>query len=290
MLYLELLKETLSVVVISILATLVLYILMCWILSKFNKYNVKNFAFIFCSFLFIPFMLYELSLFFAGNKVERTLVEPARKYAQTIAYGVDTYTSVVSETVNKAVDSFVSKKVEEVKDKMGDEIENIIVDANDTLTKIVDNTQLFLSDSLRINADVVGMSINCAIDSLSSNTINAAVSKIGDIVDCTAGVIKESTAGAVSETMNLIPANLVSKLKEKFPALSIFLTEQGINGDTCEEIINSVFNKMTDAINSFKISRILTLLKYTIFFVLLSLFCGWRKTKRKQRQMARDIS
>lgn len=231
MLYWDLLIETLSVVVISILITLVIYIFMCWILSRFNKYNVKNFAFIFCSFLFIPFMFYELSLFFACNKVESSLVEPARKYAQSIAYNVDTYTSGISKAVNKTVDNFVSKKAEEVKDEIGDEI-----------------------------------------------------------VDCTVGLIKESTTGVVSETMNLMPTNLVSELKEKFPALSIFLTDQDINGDTCEEIINSIFNKVTNAIDSFKITRILTLLKYTIFFVLLSLFCGWRKTKRKQKKMDRDIS
>jgi hypothetical protein len=81
-----------------------------------------------------------------------------------------------------------------------------------------------------------------------------------------------------------LPTNIVGELKNKFPSLSLFLTDKGIDGDTGEEIVASMFNKVTLAITQFKHSRILSLLKCILIFAALSLLSGWCKQKRISRK------
>ncbi|MBR5332802.1 MAG: hypothetical protein IKV32_05875 [Muribaculaceae bacterium] len=194
MLYLELLRGTLSVIIFSIFITLVIYFFVLWGLKKINKYNVRNFWFIICSIIFIPFLFFELSLYFAGSKVEENFVSPAHEYARSLAEKVDIYTSTAANTVNGTVDNFTSSKEE------------------------------------------------------------------------------------------LLPTNIVSELKKKYPKLSIFLTDKGINGDSSEDIITSIFGKVEDAITNFKLQRVFAIVKFAIVFIGFSLFFGWRKKKRKEKK------
>ena len=105
-----------------------------------------------------------------------------------------------------------------------------------------------------------------------------------DVINQATTLVTESATNVVSETVQLLPQNIVAELKIKFPALALFLTDNGIDGDTSEEIVDSIFGKVKDAIKSFRIQRVLSLLKFAFVFIGLSLFFGWRKQKCKAKK------
>ena len=286
MLYLELLKETLSVIFITIFVTLAIYILIFWLLRRYNKYNVRNFWFILCSIPFIPFMFFELSFYMASVKVENNIVEPARSYACSIAQTVDSYNTVVSDAVVGTLNNFISENSSKVQEKVVEGSKNVVGDINNTIktTSVNFIDSCTIDDSLGINQDALVETVENIIDSVSNNAINVATSIEEDVINQATTLVTESATNVVSETVQLLPQNIVAELKIKFPALALFLTDNGIDGDTSEEIVDSIFGKVKDAIKSFRIQRVLSLLKFAFVFIGLSLFFGWRKQKCKAKK------
>jgi hypothetical protein len=251
MIYFELLKEALSVVIISVLVTIVVYIVLCWLLAKWNKYNIRNLWFILGSIIFIPFMLWELSLFLACSKVDRTLMEPAHTYACSLAHGIDNYSTEAPKAINGVIENFISAKGGKAK-------------------KIITNKLSGVFNKAKGGLEIVA----AQTDNILNNTI---------------GYATEAATTAVGNTMESLPKNIVAELKEKFPALSIFLTDHGIDGENSEEIIESIFSKINDAIESFKTKRLWALGKFAIVFIPLSVFFGWHKKKRKTECLTEEV-
>lgn len=286
MLYLELLKETLSVIFISVFVTLAIYILIFWLLRRYNKYNVRNFWFILCSIPFIPFAFFELSFYMASVKVENNIVEPARAYACSIAQTVDSYNTVVSDAVVGTINNFISENSRKVQEKVAEGITDVVENINNKVkTTLVNYVDSFtIDDSLGINQDEL-VEIVDNIDSVSNNAIYIATSFEEDVISKTTTLVTESATNVVTETVQLLPPNIVAELKVRFPALALFLTDKGIDGDTSEEIIDSIFGKVKYAIKLFRFQRVLSLLKFALVFIGLSLFFGWRKQKNKAKKI-----
>ena len=291
MLGLELLMESLSVVFFSLLATLVIYVLIFWLLKRHNKYNVRNFWFILCSIPFIPYLFLQLSLYMACIKVENNIIEPARTYACSFAQKVDSYITVASDAVVGTINDVVSENSNKVKEIVTEEITNVIVNTKDSLkTTLADGVESHaIADSLGVNQDVLVKTVDILVDSLSDNTINVATSIGEDVINQTSNLVTESATNVVNQTAKLLPTNLIAELKDKFPSLALFLSDKGIIGDNSEEIVDSIFRIVKDAIKVFRVLRVLSLIKVTVVFIGLSLFFGWWKKKRKAKKMLMTI-
>ena len=230
------------------------YALLAFVLWKQNKYNLKNFWFVLGSFALVPLVFFQLSLYFAASKVDNRIVEPAQSYACSIAAKVDNYTKNLPATINDAVGNVVAKTSESIQNKVADELSSVIGAVQDSL------------------------------DTLAESALDVAITKSSNTIDETVGLVTDAVDVSVNKAMMMLPTNLVGELKEKFPALSIFLTDQGIEGSNGEEIITSVFSKATTAIRHLKNSRVLALFKYLLIFTVLAIFFGRRKLKRIQKK------
>ena len=284
MLYFELLRETISVIGFSLLLTIFLYVLLSILLWKQNKYNLKNIWFFLGSIILVPFVFFELSLYLAANKVDNKIVEPAQEYACSFASKIDNYSTIVPSAVNRVVEKVVNEKSETIKQKTSEELSSIINEVHDSLNASVTQKIAQMTDSLGDVPMLIGETVENSIDILSDSALNLTVSNNTKAIDETTELIVDFTTGSIDKAMDKLPTNLVGELKNKFPALSIFLTDKGIEGENSEEIVSSVFNKATLAIQHFKQSRMKVVIKFILTFTILSLLLGTWKQKCKAKK------
>lgn len=282
MLYIELLKETLSVIGYSLFLTVFCYVLLSWLLWKQNKYNIKNVWFIIGSVVLVPFLFIGLSGYLAADKVNDSVIEPAKNYACSFASKVDRYSEAVPTVISGVAENVVTEGGKFIKQKVSVEVESIVSVAQDSLQSAIDSRLVAVSDSLSCAA-YSGIAEG-AVDALADSVIALTVSNASKIVDRVVDAVEEPLENVINMSIDLLPTNVVVELKNKFPALSLFLTDKGIDGDTSEEIVASIFNKATTAIKKFKNSRIRAILKYVLIFSALSLLAGWRKERRMARK------
>ena len=283
MFYLELLKGAISVLGSSILFAVLAYALIFLVLVIVNRSYVKTAWFIVCSVIFLPFAFVQLSLYSATKKIEQGIVPSAYSYACSLANKVDTYSASAPGTINDAVGRAVSDEVENVKKKYADKITSIVKEKRDNLDNLVEHAEKYGLDSLGVNTELLAESVN-VVDSFSNAAVEMAVATTNAVIDEAAGMITKTTGQVITETMPLHPVNIVDELKDKYPALSMFITDKGIEGDTNEEVINSIFDKIYSAIESFKTRRLLSIIRFALLFMVLSLFFGWRKQKREAKE------
>ena len=284
MLYFELLRETLSVIGISLLLTILIYLLLSILLWKQNKYNLKNIWFIVGSIILVPFVFFELSLYLAANKVDNKIVESAQEYACSFASKIDNYSTIVPSAVNRAVEKVVNEKSEIIKQKTTEDLSLIINEVHDSLNTSAIQKSAQMADSLGNVSMSIGKTVENSIDILSDSVLDLTVSSSSKAIEETKELIVDFTIDTVDKTMDKLPTNLVGELKNKFPALSIFLTDKGIEGENSEEIVSSVFNKATLAIKHFQRSRMIVVIKFILTFTIVSLLLGTWKKKRKAKK------
>ena len=282
MLYFELLKETISVIGYSVLLSLICYVLLAWLLWKQNKYNLKNAWFILGSIVLVPFLFFEMSFYLAAEKVNNCMVEPAKQYACSFVSKIDTYSETIPTFVNGVVENVVAEKTENIKQKVSESVTSAVSVVQDSLKMAINNGIAKVADSL--SHVVYSKIVESAVDTLAESMIKSNESKVYQIIDKTTCTIELSAEHIINKSTDILPTNIVGELKKKFPSLSLFLTDKGIDGDTGEEIVASMFNKVTLAITQFKHTRILSLLKCILIFAALSLLSGWCKQKRISRK------
>lgn len=285
MLYFELLRETLSVIGGALVSALIVYIVLSILLWKQNKYNLKNIWFVLGSIALVPFLFFELSFYLAARKVDNKIVEPAKAYACSFVAKIDNYTTTVPAAINNFVGNAVSEKSGYLKKKTEEELTSILNQTHDSLESILNHQILSISDSVNSISTLVCENVENIIDTLSESALELTIDKSSEVIDNAAEFIVVSTDQTIDISMQMLPTNLVGELKNKFPALSLFLTDQGIDGDSGEEIVSSLFDKANVAIKHFKRSRMVALIKFVLIFTVVSLLLGFWKEKRKAHKM-----
>lgn len=284
MLYFELLREALSAVGVAFILTLIVYIVLSVLLWKQNKYNLKNIWFVLGSIVLVPFLFFELSIYLAASKVENRIVEPAQTYACSFAAKIDNYSTTVPSAINGFVGNIVSKKSGPIKTKAEEELASIINQVHDSLESVLNHKIAAVSDSTSSTSSIVCENVENIIDTLSDSLIDLTISKSSEGIDKAAEFMVTSANETIDKAMDMLPTNLVGELKSKFPALSIFLTDKGIDGDNSEEIVSSLFKKVTIAIRDFKQSVMTRIIKLALTFTIVSLLLGFWKGKRKSKK------
>lgn len=171
----------------------------------------------------LPFVFFELSLYLAANKVDNKIVEPAQEYACSFASKIDNYSTIVPSAVNRVVEKVVNEKSEIIKQKTIEELSSIINEVHDSLNTSATQKIAQMADSLGYVSMSIGKTVENSIDILSDSALNLTVSSSSKAIDETNEFIVDFTTDSVDKAMDKLPTNLVGELKNKFPALSIFL-------------------------------------------------------------------
>lgn len=232
--------------------------------------------------MLIPFLFIELSAYLAADKVNDSVVEPARNYACSFATKVDRYSEAIPTVISSVAENVVSEGGKAIRQNVSVGVESIVSVARDSLDAAIESGLAAVSDSISyaVYSEIAEGAVEVLADSMKAITVSNA-SKIVDIVE-------ESSKNVINRSVDLLPTTIVVELKNKFPALSLFLTDKGLDGDTSEEIVVSIFNKATIAIKQFKNSRMRALLIFVLIFAALSLLAGWRKERRKARKASME--